>query len=56
LTKTIPAKKARSGLLGRPVLVVLITALILAAVVWAGVEWYGEAIDNSPAATGTVIE
>jgi hypothetical protein len=45
--KTIPTDKARQGRRGFPVLLVLICALILAALVWFGVEFYGEAIDTN---------
>lgn len=37
-------KKARQGFLGRPVLIVLVVSLILAVIVWWGVEMYGGAI------------
>ena len=37
-------KKARQGFLGRPVLIVLVVSLLLALVVWFGVELYGDAI------------
>lgn len=43
---TIPTVKARQGRRGWQVLMVLICALVLAMVVWAGVEFYGEAIDT----------
>ena len=36
--------KARQGRLGRPVLLVLVISLLLAMVVWWGVELYGTAI------------
>jgi hypothetical protein len=54
--KIIPTNKARQGRWGRHVLAVLIAALALTAIVWAGVEFYGEQIDNQsdvPAAGGT---
>jgi hypothetical protein len=41
----IPAKKARQGRLGRPVLVVLVVGLILAALAWWGAEIYGNSIE-----------
>ncbi len=47
VTKTISTEKARQGRPGRQVLYVLIAALILAAIVWAGVELYGQQIDDS---------
>jgi len=40
----IPEEKARQGRLGRPVLLVLVVSLLLAMVVWWGVELYGTAI------------
>lgn len=36
--------KARQGRLGLPVLVILVVSLLLAMVVWWGVELYGTAI------------
>ncbi len=47
------ATQARQGLLGRPVLIVLVSALILALVAWAGAEFYGEAIDATAPSTTT---
>ncbi len=41
--------EARQGLLGRPVLMVLIGGLVLAAIAWAIAGQYGEAIDNEVA-------
>ena len=38
--------EARQGLLGRPVLRVLIGGLFLAVIAWAGVEIFGESTDN----------
>jgi|KBSMisStandDraft_5_1062788.scaffolds.fasta_scaffold8576953_1 hypothetical protein len=49
MEKTVPTDKARQGRLGRPVLVVLIVGLLLAAGAWVGVEMWGEHID-APAA------
>lgn len=45
-TVRLTGVEARQGLLGRPVLMVLIAGLILAAVAWAGAEMFGEATDN----------
>jgi hypothetical protein len=45
LPKTIPTDKARQGRRGWQVLLVLICALLLAAVVWFAVEFYGKAIE-----------
>jgi len=42
---SISTDKARQGRWGSQVLMVLIGGLLLAMVVWAGVEFYGEAID-----------
>ncbi|BCH21398.1 hypothetical protein MesoLjLc_11620 [Mesorhizobium sp. L-8-10] len=42
----IPAKKARQGGIGRPVLVVLVVALLLAALAWWGAEIYGNSIES----------
>lgn len=46
------ATKARQGRTGKPVLTVLGAALILAAIAWAGAEWWGEAIDPPGEQTG----
>ena len=40
----VPENKARQGRLGRPVLIVLLVSLVLAMIVWWGVEQYGLAI------------
>jgi hypothetical protein len=40
--------EARQGPLGRPVLNVLIAALLLALVAWGAAELYGESVDNAP--------
>ena len=45
MEKTVSTDKARQGRLGRPVLVVLVVALLLAMAVWAGLEMWGEQID-----------
>ncbi|RCW87940.1 hypothetical protein [Phyllobacterium bourgognense] len=45
--------EARQGPLGRPVLNVLIVALLLALVAWGAAELYGERVDNVPGNTGT---
>ncbi|WP_200957851.1 hypothetical protein [Mesorhizobium sp. Root157] len=39
-------QQAKQGRSGWHVLVVLIVAMLLAVVVWGGVEFYGETIDN----------
>ncbi|MGB3389443.1 MAG: hypothetical protein WBA88_15830 [Pseudaminobacter sp.] len=56
MPKTIPTEKARQGRRGWQVLLVLVCGLILAGVVWLGVEFYGETIDagtsgDQPAST-----
>lgn len=45
MTKNIPATKARQGLRGRPILMILIVSLALVGVVWAIVEYYGRSIE-----------
>ena len=40
------APKARQGNIGRPILYVLVGALVLVAVGWIAVESYGESVDN----------
>src|SRR4051794_17494307 len=53
-TKTpLTPTEARQGVRGMPVLIVLISALILAAVVWAGVEIWGHSIDPNKSQTTT---
>ncbi len=49
MTKIISTEKARQGKRGTHVLTMLIIALVLVGVVWAGVELYGGAI--APATT-----
>lgn len=51
MARKIEAEEARQGRRGTPVLRVLVIALILAAIVWFGTEWYGQAIDSTPEAT-----
>ena len=51
MTKIIPADKARQGLGGRQVLTVLVAALLLSALVWAGVELYGSALSDNAVTT-----
>ncbi|WP_428428742.1 hypothetical protein [Pararhizobium sp.] len=50
-TKTVELSgvQSRQGFLGRPVLMVLVGGLVLAALAWAGVEMYGESTDNDAA-------
>jgi len=47
----ITPNRARQGLLGKPVLAVLIGGLLLAVVAWTAAEIWGESID--PQAGGT---
>jgi hypothetical protein len=42
----LEASEARQGALGRPVLYVLVIALVLAMLAWAGAEYFGKAIDT----------
>jgi len=53
--KQIPEEKAKQGLRGNRVLIVLVAALILAAVAWAVAEIYGEAIDEEAEQTTSVL-
>jgi hypothetical protein len=50
VAKKIDAEKAKQGHWGMHVLVILICGLILAGVVWFGLEIYGEHLANEPAA------
>ena len=47
--------EARQGLLGRPVLVVLVAGLLLAMVAWAASEYWGESIDTQTPKDNTQI-
>ena len=51
MKKTIPAQEARQGRWGLPVLVVLVASLLLAAVVWVGVEIYGSTLPTEQTET-----
>lgn len=53
MSKIIPEEKARQGRWGVRVLLVLVAALVLAMIAWAGAEFYGQSIDNSPPAAET---
>lgn len=46
MAKTIPSWRARQGHRGYQVLLVLLGALILAALAWGAMEFYGETIDQ----------
>jgi flagellar basal body-associated protein FliL len=43
----IPENKARQGRSGKRVFVILIVSLVLLAIGWGAVEFYGEAIDET---------
>ncbi len=45
------ATEARQALPGRPILVVLIGGLLLAAIAWGAAEMYGESTDDSATIT-----
>jgi hypothetical protein len=47
------ATDARQGRRGRPVLIVLVSALILASIAWIGAEMWGEASDAPAKQTAT---
>ena len=47
--------EARQGLLGRPVLVVLVVALILAMLAWAASEFWGASIDRQTPRDNTQV-
>ena len=47
--------EARQGLLGRPVLVVLVVGLILAMLAWAASEFWGMSIDTQTPGDNTQI-
>lgn len=53
MEKNIQTEKARGGKLGRPVLLVLICALILLAIAWFGAEMFGESIDSGTMNNGS---
>jgi hypothetical protein len=50
-TTPLAPTEARQGALGKPVLVVLVAALLLSAVGWFGVEMWGRHIDPDKSAT-----
>ncbi len=43
--QNVPPVRARQGMLGMPVLMVLVVALILAALAWWGAEIFGQGIE-----------
>ncbi|QPC85713.1 hypothetical protein GA830_02420 [Mesorhizobium sp. NBSH29] len=45
MAKTVSTEKARQARTGKPVLMVLVAALGLAAIAWGAAELYGETID-----------
>lgn len=56
MPKTIPSQKARQGRRGLQLLLVLAGGLILAALVWFGVETYGESIDTNATADQPAVQ
>lgn len=49
-------EQAKQGRSGARILLILVVSLLLALIVWAGVEFYGESIDEStPAATESTL-
>jgi len=56
MTKTIETNKARQGRGGTRVLVVLVSALILALIVWWGVGLFGSAIEPQDPVGGAPAE
>lgn len=52
-TEQLTPVEARQGLLGRPVLVVLVVGLILALLAWGGAEMWGESQDRDSSAPTT---
>jgi hypothetical protein len=46
--RKIATDKARQGKSGRPVLMVLISALVLVAIAWFAAEMFGQSIDPEP--------
>ncbi|WP_312797886.1 hypothetical protein [Tianweitania sp.] len=44
----VSTDKARQGKAGRPVLFVLIAALVLVAIAWFAAEMFGQSIDPTP--------
>lgn len=53
MPKIIPEEKARQGRWGTRVLIILVAALVLAMIAWAGAEFYGQSIDTSAPAADT---
>lgn len=45
MTKIIPENKARQGLWGGRVLAILVASLVLLAIGWVAVEFYGQSIE-----------
>lgn len=45
MPEELPPQKARQGRRGRPVLIVLVAGLLLAAIAWGGAEIYGYMIE-----------
>ena len=49
--ETLTPREARQGMLGRPVLYVLVIGLVLALIAWGGAGMWGEKIDRDAATT-----
>jgi hypothetical protein len=48
--KKVSEEKAKQGRWGMQILAILVCGLVLAGIVWFGVEIYGEHLANEPAA------
>lgn len=48
MSKIVNEERARQGRKGSKVLIILVSALILAAIAWFIAENYGQAISNQP--------
>lgn len=48
MTKHISGEQARQGRRGARVLVILLASLLLAALAWIALEYYGQAIEPGP--------
>ena len=56
MTKIVDHNKARPGRSGAQLLVILISALVLAMIVWAGVGMFGQAIEPANPTGGAPSE
>lgn len=50
MEKKVQTNRARQGRWGVHTLIILVCALVLAGIVWFGVEIYGQHLANEPAA------